>query len=95
MAKDLTASSHDRQNILNNRYALQQAEQHLGLGGVTFEGETVFTKALVVALYYITDRTIGRYLSSHADELKSNGYQVLEGKKTKVIQGANVWYRHQ
>ncbi|MGO3346568.1 MAG: hypothetical protein ACTIM4_15245 [Marinomonas sp.] len=65
------------------------------LGSVTFEGETVFTKALVVALYYITDRTIGRYLSSHADELKSNGYQVLEGKKTKVIQGANVWYRHQ
>ncbi len=32
MAKDLTASSHDRQNILNNRYALQQAEQHLDLG---------------------------------------------------------------
>jgi hypothetical protein len=29
MAKDLTASSNDRQNILNNRYALQQAEQHI------------------------------------------------------------------
>jgi len=83
MAKDLTASSHDRQNILNNRYALQQAEQHLGLGGVTFEGETVFTKAQVVALYDVTDRTIERYLASHADELKSNGYQVLKGKKLK------------
>ncbi|EKO3456643.1 DNA-binding protein [Vibrio fluvialis] len=83
MAKDLTASSHDRQNILNNRYALQQAEQHLGLGGVIFEGETVFTKAQVVALYDVTDRTIERYLSSHADELKSNGYQVLKGKKLK------------
>lgn len=34
MAKDPTASSHDRQNILNNRYALHQAEQHLGLEGV-------------------------------------------------------------
>ena len=54
MAKDLTASSHDRQNILNNRYALQQAEQHLGLGGVNFEGETVFTKAQVVALYDVS-----------------------------------------
>ena len=55
MAKDLTASSHDRQNILNNRYALQQAEQHLGLGGVNFEGETVFTKAQVVALYDVSE----------------------------------------
>lgn len=67
MAKDLTASSHDRQNILNNRYALQQAEQHLGLGGATFEGETVFTKAQVVSLYDVTDRTIERYLASHED----------------------------
>lgn len=58
MAKDLTASSHDRQNILNNRYALQQAEQHLGLGGVAFEGETVFTKAQVVALYEVVDRPL-------------------------------------
>ncbi|EMK6816685.1 hypothetical protein V9K21_001499 [Vibrio cholerae] len=87
MAKDLTASSHERQNILNNRYALQQAEQHLGLGGVNFEGETVFTKAQVVAWYDVTDRTIERYLSSHADELKSNGYQMLKGKKLKEFKG--------
>lgn len=94
MAKDLTASSHDRQNILNNRYALQQAEQHLGLGGVIFEGETVFTKAQVVALYDVTDRTIERYLSSHADELKCNGYQVLKGKKLKefktILSGTDI-----
>lgn len=83
MAKDLTASSHDRQNILNNRYALQQAEQHLGLGGVIFEGETVFTKAQVVALYDVTDRTIERYLASHEGELKSNGYQILKWKKLR------------
>ena len=41
MAKDLTESPHDRQNILNNRYALQQAEQLLGLGGVVFGGAGV------------------------------------------------------
>ena len=81
MAKDLTASSHDRQNILNNRYALQQAEQHLGLGGVNFEGETVFTKAQVVALYDVSESTIEKYLVSHADELKVNGYTLLRGKK--------------
>lgn len=94
MAKDLTASSHDRQNILNNRYALQQAEQHLGLGGVIFEGETVFTKAQVVALYDVTDRTIERYLASHEGELKSNGYQILKGKKLRefkvLLDGADI-----
>ena len=78
MAKDLTASSHDRQNILNNRYALQQAEQHLGLGGVIFEGETVFTKAQVVALYEVSESTIEKYLVSHADELKVNPYFVQQ-----------------
>ena len=83
MPKDLTASSHDRQNILNNSYALQQAEQHLGLGGVTFEGETVFTKAQVVALYNVSESTIEKYLVSHADELKVNGYTLLRGKKLK------------
>ena len=83
MGKDLTESSHDRQNILNNRYALQQAEQHLGLGGVEFEGDTVFTKAQVMALYEVADATIERYLSSHGDELKSNGYQVIRGAKLK------------
>lgn len=83
MAKDLTESSHDRQNILNNRYALQQAEQHLALGGVAFQGETVFTKQQLMQLYEVSDSTIEKYLVSHADELKANGYTVLKGKKLK------------
>jgi len=33
---DLTTAQHQRQNILNNRYALQAAEQHLALGGTRF-----------------------------------------------------------
>ena len=33
MNKDLTNSPNDRQNILNNRYALEQAQTHLSLGG--------------------------------------------------------------
>ncbi|EHH0849426.1 DNA-binding protein [Vibrio vulnificus] len=83
MAKDLTESLHDRQNILNNRYALQKAEQHLALGGVQFNGEAVFTKQQVMELFEISERTIERYLSSHADELKNNGYQILRGSKLK------------
>lgn len=94
MTKDLTESSHDRQNILNNRYALQQAEQHLALGGVLFQGETVFTKAQVAALYEVTDRTVERYLASHEEELRANGYRLLKGKNLKefkdLTDGADI-----
>lgn len=94
MTKELTESSHDRQNILNNRYALQKAEQHLALGGVSFQGETVFTKQQLMMLYEVTDRTIERYLSSHGEELKSNGYQVLRGSKLKefkeLVHGTDI-----
>ncbi|EJG1814782.1 DNA-binding protein [Vibrio parahaemolyticus] len=83
MAKDLTESLHDRQNILNNRYALQKAEQHLALGGIQFNGEAVFTKQQVMELFEISERTIERYLSSHSDELKNNGYQILRGSKLR------------
>ncbi len=78
---DLTTSPHQRQNILNNRYALQAAEQHLALGGTRFEDETVFTKQQVTALFEISDATVERYIASHGDELKANGYTLLKGKK--------------
>lgn len=80
---DLTAFPHQRQNILNNRYALREAEQHLMLGGITFHEETVFTKQQVVALFGISDATVERYIAQHGDELKANGYQVLKGKNLK------------
>lgn len=83
MANDLTESVNDRQNILNNPYALQQAEKHLELGGTFFNGELVFTKQQVMALFEIGDATIERYLASHAEELKCNGYQVLRGINLK------------
>lgn len=83
MSSDLTSSPHQRQNILNNRYALQAAEQHLVLGGVRFHDETVFTKQQVVALFDISEATIERYIAQHGDELKVNGYQVLKGRGLK------------
>ena len=78
---DLTNEKHRRQNILNNRYALQAAEQHLNLGGVVFAGETVFTKQQVTLLFDISDATVERYISTHGDELRANGYTLLRGKK--------------
>ena len=71
---------YQRQNILNNRFALQVAEQHLQLGGVVFQGQTVFTKQQVMALFEVSDATVERYVSNHGEELKVNGYQLLRGK---------------
>ena len=83
MAKDLTASPLERQNILNNRYALEKLEDHLGLGGVFFEDEWVFTKQHLVEIFDISESTVEKYLASHGDELGSNGYKVLKGRKLK------------
>ena len=83
MAQDLTESLHERQNILNNRYVLEQAEQHLELGGTLYDGDIVFTKQQVMAMFEISDATIERYLSSYTEELKNNGYNTLRGTKLK------------
>ena len=80
---DLTNAQLQRQNILNNRFALQAAEQHLQLGGVVFQGQTVFTKQQVMALFEVSDATVERYISNHGEELKANGYQLLKGKNLK------------
>ena len=77
---DLTTAQLQRQNILNNRYALQAAEENLQLGGVRFQDQTVFTKQQVIALFDVSDATVERYISNHGEELKANGYQLLRGK---------------
>jgi len=85
MKKDLTTSAVARQNVLNNSYALSQLEQHLALGGLEFEDERVFTKVQAASILDVEERTIDRYISSHGEELKANGYRILKGKSLKNI----------
>jgi hypothetical protein len=87
MTEDLTTSPRERQNILNNRYALEKAEAYLALGGIEYQGERVFTKQQVVALFEISDSTVEKYLAQHEDELKRNGYVLLRGNKLKAFKG--------
>ena len=42
--KDLTISNIERQNVLNNRYAVSKVQEHLDIEGMLFEGEYRFTK---------------------------------------------------
>ena len=83
MNKELINSQVDRQNILNNSVAMNAIREYIGLAGMLFEGEYKFTKAMLSKFYEIDFRTIERYLESHADELKNNGYELLKGERLK------------
>lgn len=90
MHTDLTTSLIARENVLNNPFALAELEKNLALGGIVFEGETVFTKQQVAQILDVTERTIDNYLSHFADELQKNGYRILKGKSLKDIKLAYV-----
>ena len=47
--KDLTVSEIDRQNILNNPYALKEVETAAQIRGIPFEGKTVVLKEQAAA----------------------------------------------
>jgi hypothetical protein len=94
MGKDLTTSGIDRQNILNNPYALAEIEKAAGIQGIPFEGKTVVLKEQVAAFFEVTPRTIENYLEQNGEELSKNGYAVLKGNRLKsfkeVIHGLDV-----
>lgn len=90
MSTDLTTSAVARSNILNNRYALSQLEEHLALGGLRIDGELLFFKTHVAQLLDVDERTVDRYLASHETELKQNGYRILKGNALKNLKLAHV-----
>ena len=85
MAKDLTNSAIDRQNILNNPYALAEIEKAAGVRGIPFEGKTVVLKEQVANFFEVTLRTVENYLEQNTEELSKNGYEVLTGNRLKTL----------
>jgi len=83
--KDLTVSQIDRQNILNNPYALQEIEKATKIQGIPFEGRTVVLKEQVAIFFDVTPRTIDNYIEKFGDELRRNGYEVLRGNRLKKL----------
>lgn len=80
---DLTISNIERQNVLNNHFAIEQIKDSLGIVGMEFEGEYRFTKKMVADYYEVDISTIDRYLTTYTDELKHNGYVLCRGKRLK------------
>ena len=89
--KDLTVSGIDRQNILNNKKALENIQDYIGISGMLFENEYRFTRHQVAEFYVIDSSTIDRYLSTHEKELKHNGYINLKGKALKNFKDEFGW----
>ena len=81
--KDLTQSPIDRQNILNNTEAIEKIQNHIGLVGLLYEGEYLFTSKMVADFFDVTTRTLTNILNENEDEVKHNGYQVIKGHKLK------------
>lgn len=91
MNKDLTMSAIDRQNILNNKVALENIQEYIGVSGMYFNEEYRFTKAQVCDFYGIDISTLDRYLSNNEEELKHNGYINLKGKTLKEFKEEFGW----
>lgn len=89
--KDLTVSAIDRQNILNNKQALENIQSYIGITGMLFQGEYKFTRQQIADFYAIDNSTIDRYLSHNEEELKHNGYINLKGKALKEFKEEFRW----
>ena len=76
--KDLTVSNIERQNVLNNRFAVDEIQKRLDISGMFFEGEYWLTKKMVADFY-----AVDIYLGSNSEELKHNGYVLCKGKSLK------------
>ena len=83
MAKDLTTSQIDRQNILNNGVALPRIQKALEIRPLEFEGRYVLTKQMVADYYEVDERTIERFLEANKEELEHNGYFLCKGNSLK------------
>ena len=83
MAKDLTTSAIERQNVLNNNVALPRIQEELGVRLLEFEGRYVLTKQMVADYYEVDIRTISRYIENNQEELEHNGYFLCKGNSLK------------
>lgn len=83
MVKDLTTSQIDRQNILNNEFAVEEIQNKSGLEGVFWKNKLFVTREMTASFFEVDIRTISRYIEQNNEELVANGYEVLKGKPLK------------
>ncbi|WP_317913914.1 DNA-binding protein [Carnobacterium maltaromaticum] len=88
----LSESRLERQNILNNKIAMKEAESIFSLSGIEMDGVIYYTRQQIVSFFDVDIRTIERVTEDNKVELEANGLQMLSGKKLKEfkIKAADV-----
>ena len=81
MKKDFIDSAVVRQNVLNNKLAVDAIQKEIGLTGILFENEYKFVFKQITDFFEVTDRTIRECIAKNKKELERNGYEVLKGKR--------------
>lgn len=92
MSKDLTNSSIDRKNILNNNLAIQEVYEQIGFYGIKFEGKYRFTKQQVAQYFEVDIRTIERIVENNKAELEYSGYEIYTNIKLKEYKEQIIEY---
>jgi len=82
---DLTTSDINRQNILNNKYALEEIQKATGIDGLLFEKQLKMLTEQVAQFFEIDTRTIKRYLKKYDKELNDNGYEILKDERLERV----------
>ncbi|MCR4852353.1 MAG: DNA-binding protein [Prevotella sp.] len=83
MAKDLTTSQIERQNVLNNKVALPRIQESLGIKALEYQGVLYVTKQMAADFYEVDLRTIENCLANNERELQHNGYRLWKGNDLK------------
>lgn len=82
---NLTQSEVARQNVLNNRYAMEEIQKAIGLRGVLYQGEYRVTKSQIAKFLEVSERAITSCTQANIEELTKNGYDVLSRNALKMF----------
>ena len=83
--RDLVRSDVARQNVLNNKFAIEELRKNIGIHGVSFEGDYWVTRKQVADFYGVSERAISDCTLKNEKELRENGYDVLRGNRLKTF----------
>ena len=72
MAKDLTSSRIDRQNILNNDLAMSEIQTKTGVEGAVWNDKIYLTRDEVASFFEVDIRTISRYIEQNTEDLQKD-----------------------
>ncbi len=89
MGNSLDLTTIERQNVLNNKLAIQEIRSSLSWVGANFDGEVVFTKSQLAKIFEVSEQTIERIIRLNIEELSNNGYYLLRGAKLNKFKELN------